>query len=93
MTQHAVIVPTRSRWGRLLSAEDAAEYLGIGVTMLRGLGIKTKALGRRVMWDRADLDRWVDRMDEQPIADVDQIKEQADEEAAFFERRRQRARH
>lgn len=93
MTDHNIITHMRSRWGRLLSAEDAAEYLGIGVTMLRGLGIKTKAVGRRVMWDIQDLDRWVDRMDDQPIAEVDQAREQANEEAAFFERRRQRAGH
>lgn len=93
MTEHVVITPQRSRWGRLLSAEDAAEYLGIGVTMLRGLGIKTKPVDRRVMWDRLDLDRWVDRISEQPISDADQSKEQEDEEARFFERRRGRARH
>ncbi|MBB5714745.1 DNA-binding protein [Sphingomonas aerophila] len=93
MTEHVVITPPRSRWGRLLSAEDAAEYLGIGITMLRGLGIKTKPVGRRVMWDRLDLDRWVDRISEQPILDADQGKEQEDEEARFFERRRGRARH
>ncbi len=87
------IIPIRSRWGRLLSADDAAEYLGIGVTTLRGLGIKTKPIGRRVMWDRMDLDRYVDRMNDQPIAEADQGKEQEDEEARFFEKRRARGRH
>lgn len=90
MGEH-VVFPVRSRWGRLLSADDAAEYLGIGVTMLRGLGIRTKAIGRRVVWDIQDLDRWVDRMDDQPLDGVDQAKEQASEEAAFFARRQRRA--
>ncbi|RSV15642.1 DNA-binding protein [Sphingomonas sp. ABOLF] len=85
------IVP-RTRWGRLLSEEDAAEYLGIGTTMLRGLNLKVRRLGRRILYDIRDLDLWVDRMDEQPVADADLARAAADEEARFFERRRARAR-
>ena len=81
------------RWPRLLSEPATAEYLSVGVTTLRGLGIKVRRVGRRVLYDRADLDRWVDRMEDQPIADHDHMRESADEEARFFERRRAGGRH
>lgn len=73
-----------ARWPRLLSETDAAEYLSIGATTLRGLGLKVRRLGRRVLYDRADLDRWVDRMDEQPVEPADQARESAAEEERFF---------
>lgn len=87
------IIPFRARWGRLLSAADAAEYLGISPTTLKTLGIQAKSIGRRVMWDRVDLDRFVDRMTDQPIPAAEQGREQDDEEARFFERRRARGRN
>ncbi|WP_174298154.1 hypothetical protein [Sphingomonas bacterium] len=83
---------SRARWSRLLSEDDAAAYLSLGSTMFRGLGIKAKRIGRRVLWDIRDLDAWVDRMDDQPIEETDRARESADEEARFFARRRGNAR-
>ena len=45
---------------RLLSAENAAQYLGIGTTLFATLGLPSIRIGRRVLYDRIDLDRWVD---------------------------------
>lgn len=82
------------RWPRLLSEQSAAEYLSISATTLRGLGITTRNIGRRVLYDIHDLDRWADRMDEQPIADeAERLKEMQDEERRFLERRASNGRH
>ena len=45
---------------RCLSKEEAAQYLGIGVTLFDGLRIPPVRLGRRCVWDRIDLDAWLD---------------------------------
>src|SRR5258707_12794217 len=43
---------------RCLTKEQAAAYLGIGVTLLSGLGIPAVKFGRRLVYDRIDLDAW-----------------------------------
>jgi len=45
---------------RCLTKEEAAEYLGIGVTLLAALDMPTVRFGRRCLYDRVDLDRWLD---------------------------------
>lgn len=45
---------------RCLSREQAATYLGIGVTLFGGLGIRPIRVGRRLLYDRVDLDAWLD---------------------------------
>jgi hypothetical protein len=45
---------------RCLSKEAAAAYLGIGVTLLESLGVPAIKLGRRVVYDRVDLDGWLE---------------------------------
>lgn len=45
---------------RLLNKEQAAAYLGIGVTLLEQLGVPHVKFGRRCVYDRIDLDRWLD---------------------------------
>ncbi len=45
---------------RGLSKEQAAEYLGIGVTLLMELGVPHVKLGRRCVFDKVDLDAWLD---------------------------------
>jgi len=40
---------------RCLTKEEAAEYLGIGVTLLCELDIPTVRFGRRCVYDRVDL--------------------------------------
>lgn len=54
-------------WPRLLSAEFAASYVGIGETSFlagvsRGDWPKPLRLGRRTVWDRAVLDERVDQI-------------------------------
>jgi excisionase family DNA binding protein len=45
---------------RCLSKEEAARYLGIGVTLLTELGIPFIKLGRRCLYDKVDLDAWME---------------------------------
>ncbi|MEB0134773.1 hypothetical protein QN362_05455 [Actimicrobium sp. CCC2.4] len=45
---------------RCLSREHAASYLGIGVTLLATLAIPCVRFGRRSVYDRLDLDAWLD---------------------------------
>ena len=45
---------------RLLNKEQAAAYLGIGTTLLEALDIPRVKLGRRCVYDRIDLDAWLD---------------------------------
>jgi hypothetical protein len=45
---------------RCLSKEQAANYLGIGVTLLTELGVPFTKLGRRCVYDKVDLDEWLD---------------------------------
>ncbi|MBU1691699.1 MAG: helix-turn-helix domain-containing protein [Gammaproteobacteria bacterium] len=40
---------------RCLTKEQAAEYLGIGVTLLSELGIPAIKFGRRCVYDKVDL--------------------------------------
>src|SRR3569623_1960663 len=45
---------------RCLSKEQAAAYLGIGVTLLNELGVPHVKFCRRLVYDRIDLDGWLD---------------------------------
>lgn len=45
---------------RCLNKDQAAEYLGIGVTLLVELGVPFIKLGRRCLYDKLDLDIWLD---------------------------------
>jgi hypothetical protein len=45
---------------RCLSKEQAAEYLGIGLTLLAALGVPCVKLGRRCVYDVLDLDAWLE---------------------------------
>ncbi len=44
---------------RCLSKEQAAEYLGIGVTLLEQIGPVPLKFGRRAVYDVVDLDLWL----------------------------------
>lgn len=44
---------------RCLSKEEAARYLGIGLTLLAELDIPHIKLGRRCVYDVLDLDAWL----------------------------------
>ena len=43
-----------------LSKEQAAAYLGIGVTLLSELNVPFIKMGRRCVFDKLDLDAWLD---------------------------------
>jgi hypothetical protein len=45
---------------RCLSQRQAAEYLGIGISLFLKLGVRAIRLGRRTIYDRVDLDTWLD---------------------------------
>ena len=45
---------------RCLSKEDAAKYLGIGVTLLSELDIPIVKFGRRSVYDVIDLNLWLE---------------------------------
>jgi hypothetical protein len=45
---------------RCLNKRQAAEYLGIGVTLLSQIGPRPIQLGRRRVYDVVDLDTWLD---------------------------------
>jgi hypothetical protein len=45
---------------RCLSSEQAAAYLAIGVTLLADLDVPCVKLGRRRVYDKVDLDAWLD---------------------------------
>ncbi len=55
--------PSHAR--RLLSVPEAASYLGVSVWTIRGLGwngeIPEVKIGRRKLFDREDLDRFIER--------------------------------
>ena len=46
---------------RCLSKQHAAQYLGIGVTLFTEIGVPSIKLGRRILYDVLDLDRWLDQ--------------------------------
>ena len=45
---------------RGLTRQQAAQYLGIGTTLLTEIGPLPIKIGRRCVYDRLDLDRWLD---------------------------------
>jgi hypothetical protein len=45
---------------RCLTKEEAADYLGIGTTLLAELDVPSLRLGRRCVYDRIDLDSWLE---------------------------------
>ena len=45
---------------RCLSKEQAAAYLGIGLTLLAELAVPHVRFGRRCVYDKLDMDAWLD---------------------------------
>jgi hypothetical protein len=86
-------MPDPLRWPRLMSVDGAAGYLSISPNTLRALDIQSRQIGRRVLYDIRDLDRYVDRMTDAPVADeTPDPAAAADEERRFFEKREKRRR-
>jgi hypothetical protein len=53
---------TRDFAPRLMPAPQAAHYLGVSVSTLRGLGLPRRRLGGKRVYDRADLDAYADAL-------------------------------
>jgi hypothetical protein len=47
-------------YGNFRPKAQAAAYLGIGITLLESLRVPAVKLGRRCVYDRVDLDLWLD---------------------------------
>lgn len=77
-------------WPRLMPLELAAAYLSRSATVIRERGPKPKRDGRSVLYDRRDLDRWADRLEEQPLDEREEQEEAAEIERRFLESRRAR---
>ncbi|WOF43807.1 hypothetical protein KNJ79_02250 [Sphingopyxis indica] len=73
-------------WPRLMNRPLAAAYLGIGETKLTIEGPAPKRLGKRVLYDIRDLDRWADALDGQPLDDAQRKDEGDDIERRVRER-------
>ena len=58
---------------RCLSKEEAASYLGIGVTLLTELNIPAVKFGRRLVYDKVDLDTWLDEYKQRGRAGKDEL--------------------
>ncbi|PWG03486.1 hypothetical protein DF286_11855 [Sphingosinicella humi] len=84
----APVRPILPDWPRLMRIELAAPYLGVSPSTFRSLNIAAHTIGRCVLWDRADLDRYADRLGNQPLAEPDRLAEAAEVERRFLERRR-----
>lgn len=76
---------------RLMGEAEAARYLSIGTTTLRKHGPQAKRLGRRILYDVRDLDRWADALDGQPLTDQQQQAEAEEVERKWREGRQNRA--
>jgi hypothetical protein len=77
-------------WPRLMPIELAAAYLSRSVSTIRDRGPAPKRDGRSVLYDRADLDRWADRLGGQPLTPTQREEEAREVERRFLERRRDR---
>ncbi len=81
-------------WPRLMSVGYAAAYLSVSASTVRTLGLPTYNIGRRVLYDRKLIDRWIDgelARDADPrgrlISADDQRLLELIEERKFLERR------
>ena len=55
-------MPAPSFTPRLMPAPQAAHYIGVSESTLRDLPIPRKVLGRKRMYDRLELDAYVDNL-------------------------------
>jgi hypothetical protein len=77
-------------WPRLMNVEMAADYLGVGRTMLEEHGPRPKRWRGRVLYDRQALDLFADALDGQPL-DPREVREHSRTvEGDFFAHRSKR---
>lgn len=75
-------------WPRLMAEPQAAAYLSISATTLRKDGPDARRHGRRVLYDRHDLDRWADSLAQQPLTSAAREAEAAEVERRYLARRK-----
>lgn len=63
---------------RLLPAPEAAAYLGVSQTTLRGLGLPRKILGGKRLYDRLALDEYASRLPDEGEAINAEDRERCD---------------
>ncbi|MGY2735588.1 hypothetical protein [Sphingomonas sp. UYP23] len=73
-------------WPRLMSLPLASAYFGVCAAKFRALEIRPVRIGRRVLWDRHDLDRFVDGMSGQPVMGADPVAVAKSMERRFYTR-------
>ena len=73
-------------WPRLMGVSLAAAYFGICPARFRMIGIRPMRIGRRVLWDRNDLDRFIDEMAGRPATARSAAASVKAMERRFFER-------
>lgn len=73
-------------WPRLMPLRLACAYFGVCDRTFRSLGIAPRRIGRRVLWDRHDLDRFADAMSGSPVKGRDPDAAFKAMERRFFER-------
>jgi hypothetical protein len=82
--------PTLPDWPRLMGVDLASAYVGLSANTLRSVGPKPRAVGKRRLYDRTDLDRWADRLAGQPLTAQEMTLEASEVERRFLERRQAR---
>ncbi|MBB5714859.1 hypothetical protein [Sphingomonas aerophila] len=73
-------------WPRLMGVSLAAAYFGICPARFRSIGIRPVRIGRRVLWDRNSLDRFIDAMTGSPVTPRNTGALATAMERRFFER-------
>lgn len=58
---------------RCLSKQEAATYLGIGVTLFTELQVPNVKFGRRTVYDKVDLDVWLEEYKQRGRARKDKL--------------------
>lgn len=68
---------------RLMQARDAAFYLGVSASKFHTLDLPRKVFGGNIVYDRADLDAFADRLAYDETAESDEARAVAACDALF----------
>ena len=71
MDERSILLPS----ARCLTKEQAAAYLGIGLTLLGVLRVPCVKLGRRCVYDVVDLDAWLEEYKQRGRAGKEGVQE------------------
>lgn len=68
---------------RLMPSPQAAHYIGVSESTLRGLEIPRRELGGKRVYDKADLDAFADSLPYEGIAEEISCNDTSDADAVF----------